>query len=176
MGHARVGMTAGSNLGNLEKGSVILVIGIDLHQEAPLWWLRVKQAAQRGVTLIVANARKTRLDKFATLQRRYDYGEDAKHLRELFQDDEETAKLFVQCRKPGHLLWQRRHGVEPHLRPGGSLRRIPGQDQPFRPRQQRAHPGLAARQRPGAYELGIQPDADLVIYHQQRHGALPRWR
>ena len=80
-----LGLTAGSNLGDLKKGSVILVIGSDLHEEAPMWWLRVKQAAERGVTLIVANARKTRLDKFATFQRRYAYGEEVETLRELIQ-------------------------------------------------------------------------------------------
>jgi NADH-quinone oxidoreductase subunit G len=90
----RVGMTEGSNLGDLKKGSVILVIGSDLHQEAPLWWLRVKQAAQHGATLIVANARKTRLDKFASFQRRYDYGNEVETLRALFTEDKEISALI----------------------------------------------------------------------------------
>jgi len=93
----RVGLSAGSNLGDLKKGSVILVIGSNLHQEAPLWWLRVKQAAQRGTTLIVANARKTRLDKFASFQRRYNYGEEVETLRSLFKDDKETADLLANA-------------------------------------------------------------------------------
>jgi NADH-quinone oxidoreductase subunit G len=92
----RVGLTSGSNISSLQKGSVIIVIGSDLHEEAPLWWLRVKQAAQRGVTLIVANARKTRLDKFAAFQKRYNYGEEADILRELFTDDG-TAKLLADA-------------------------------------------------------------------------------
>ena len=91
----RVGMTAGSNLSQLKQGSVILVIGSDLHQEAPLWWLRVKQAAQNGATLIVANARKTRLEKFATAQRRYTYGEELETLRDLFTQDKETTSLLA---------------------------------------------------------------------------------
>ena len=53
------GMTPGSDLGTLKKGSAILVFACDLHEEAPLWWLRVKQAAERGATLIVVNPRTT---------------------------------------------------------------------------------------------------------------------
>jgi len=87
----RTGMTAGSNLGNLEKGAVILVIASDLHQEAPLWWLRVKQAAERSATLIVANARKTRLDKYASFSSRYAFGDEVQTLRDLFTANKETA-------------------------------------------------------------------------------------
>ncbi|MGB9521697.1 MAG: molybdopterin oxidoreductase family protein, partial [Anaerolineales bacterium] len=72
---ARVGMSQGSNLAELGQGDVILVVATDLHQEAPLWWLRVKQAAERGAQLIVANARPTRLDRFAKITLRYNYGD-----------------------------------------------------------------------------------------------------
>lgn len=67
----------GSNLGELGAGSAVLVVACDLHQEAPLWWLRLKQAAKRGAKLIVASARPTRLDKFAAHVIRYAYGEEA---------------------------------------------------------------------------------------------------
>jgi NADH-quinone oxidoreductase subunit G len=73
----QVGLAQGSNLANLGKGSVILVVASDLHQEAPLWWLRIKQASERGATLIVANPRPTRLDRFATHRVRYAYGDEA---------------------------------------------------------------------------------------------------
>jgi NADH-quinone oxidoreductase subunit G len=66
----------GTNLGELGKGTAILVIACDLHEEAPLWWLRIRQAAKRGATLIVANPRPTRLDKFAAHTVRYAYGEE----------------------------------------------------------------------------------------------------
>lgn len=72
---ARVGMSQGSNLAELGQGDVILVVASDLHQEAPLWWLRVKQATERGAQLIVANARPTRLDRYAKITLRYTYGE-----------------------------------------------------------------------------------------------------
>ena len=70
------GMPPGSNLGSLGSGAVIVVFASDLHQEAPIWWLRVKQAAERGATLVVANPRKTRLDKYAAQSMRYAYGEE----------------------------------------------------------------------------------------------------
>ncbi len=94
---SRVGMTAGSNLADLKQGSVILVIGSDLHQEAPLWWLRVKQAAQRGATLIIANARKTRLDKFASIKRYFTFGDERETLRSLFTEDKETSPLLSEA-------------------------------------------------------------------------------
>jgi len=73
---AQVGLGHGTNLGELGKGTAILVIACDLHEEAPLWWLRIRQAAKRGATLIVANPRPTRLDKFAAHTVRYAYGEE----------------------------------------------------------------------------------------------------
>ncbi len=74
---AQVGLGSGSNLGDLGVGSAILVIASDLEEEAPLWWLRVKQAAERGATLIVANPRRTKLDSHAKHLIRYQYGEEA---------------------------------------------------------------------------------------------------
>jgi NADH-quinone oxidoreductase subunit G len=74
---AQLGMSEGSNLADLGPGSVILVVASDLEEEAPVWWLRVKQAAERGATLIVANPRRTKLDAEATHVLRYQYGEEA---------------------------------------------------------------------------------------------------
>lgn len=74
---AQIGLATGSNLGDLGAGSAILVIATDLQEEAPLWWLRVKQAAERGATLIVANPRRTKLDSHAKHLIRYPYGEEA---------------------------------------------------------------------------------------------------
>ena len=58
--------TRGCGQGNelLEHGQrhVIVVAASDLHEEAPVWWLRVKQAAERGAALIVVNPRPTQLD------------------------------------------------------------------------------------------------------------------
>lgn len=91
----RVGMAPGSNLGSLGKGSAILVFASELHEEAPIWWLRVKQAAERGALLIVAAGRKTRLEKFAAHVLPYAYGSEEKVLRELLAGESEAAKAFA---------------------------------------------------------------------------------
>ena len=77
---ARYGLTPGSNLADLGAGDAILVIAADLEEEAPLWWLRVKGAAERGATLIVANPRPTKLDRYAADKIRYVYGEETQAL------------------------------------------------------------------------------------------------
>lgn len=74
---AQLGVGKGTNLSDLGSGSVILVVASELHEEAPVWWLRVKQAAERGATLIVANPRYTRLERFANQVIRYSYGDEA---------------------------------------------------------------------------------------------------
>jgi NADH-quinone oxidoreductase subunit G len=68
------GFSPGTNIASLGKGSAILVVGSDLEEEAPIWWLRVKQAAARGASLIVLNPRNTRLDRSATFSIRFPYG------------------------------------------------------------------------------------------------------
>jgi NADH-quinone oxidoreductase subunit G len=80
---SQVGLASGSNLGDLGPGDAILVVASDLHEEAPVWWLRVKQAAERGAKLVVLNLRRTRLDKFATQAIRYRPGETLALVRQL---------------------------------------------------------------------------------------------
>ena len=77
------GLGAGSNLGNLGKGDVVLVAASDLYNEAPLWHLRVKAAAKRGATVIVATARPTKLDMFASYVVRYAYGDEVETVKGL---------------------------------------------------------------------------------------------
>jgi NADH-quinone oxidoreductase subunit G len=74
---AQLGVGKGTNLSDLGKGSTILVVASDLHQEAPIWWSRVKQATDRGAALVVANPRRTRLDRYASQVIRYSYGSEA---------------------------------------------------------------------------------------------------
>ncbi len=100
---AQVGLGAGSNLGDLGAGSAILVIACDMEEEAPLWWLRVKQAAERGATLIVANPRRTKLDSHAKHLLRYQYGEEAAVLNAMLDsfspkkpDQAEAAKKLLR--------------------------------------------------------------------------------
>jgi NADH-quinone oxidoreductase subunit G len=61
----------------------VLVVASDLHQEAPVWWLRVKQAADRGATLVVINARPTRLDDYAAHVLHYGPGMALEQVRQL---------------------------------------------------------------------------------------------
>ena len=83
-----VGVGQGTNIGDMGKGDAILVVASDLYQEAPIWWLRVKQAADRGATLIVANPRETKLDKFAKFVIRYAYGDEVKTINDFEQEDQ----------------------------------------------------------------------------------------
>jgi NADH-quinone oxidoreductase subunit G len=78
-----VGVGAGTNLGTLGEGDAILVVASDLYEEAPIWYLRVKQAADRGAILIVANPRATKLDRFAKYAVRYAYGDEVKTVNDL---------------------------------------------------------------------------------------------
>jgi NADH-quinone oxidoreductase subunit G len=78
-----VGVGAGTNFASMSKGTTIVVVASDLYEEAPIWYLRVKQAAERGATLIVLNPRETKLERFATHALRYDYGDEAKFVHDL---------------------------------------------------------------------------------------------
>ena len=71
------------------EGSTILVVASDLYNEAPVWHLRIKQAAKRGATLIVANPRDTKLDRYAKFVVRYSYGDEVKTVQDLTR----TAKI-----------------------------------------------------------------------------------
>lgn len=72
---AKVGIASGSNLQELGTGDATLVVASDLHEEAPVWWLRVKQAAERGAKLVVLNLRQTRLDRYASYAVHYEAGQ-----------------------------------------------------------------------------------------------------
>lgn len=78
-----VGVGAGTNFGEMGKGTTIVVVASDLYEEAPIWYLRIKQASERGATLIVANPRETKLDRFASFVVRYAYGDEVKTVHDL---------------------------------------------------------------------------------------------
>lgn len=73
---SKVGVSTGTNLSSLGEDTTFLVIASDLEEEAPLYWLRVKQATEKGARLLVFNARPTKLDKYATQIVRYPYGSE----------------------------------------------------------------------------------------------------
>ncbi len=74
---AQIGMSKDTNFGEMGAETCILVAASDLYNEAPLWYLRIKQAATRGATLIVAGGRESRLEKYATHVIRYAYGDES---------------------------------------------------------------------------------------------------
>ncbi len=78
-----VGVGAGTNFGTMGPETTIVVVASDLYEEAPIWYLRVKQAAERGANLIVLNPRATRLDRFASYVVRYVYGDEVKAVQDL---------------------------------------------------------------------------------------------
>ncbi|MBV6496765.1 MAG: NADH-quinone oxidoreductase subunit NuoG [Anaerolineales bacterium] len=93
---ALVGVGAGTNFGAMGQGTTIVVVASDLYQEAPVWYLRVKQAKERGATLIVLNPRATKLDKYASFTERYEYGDEAKAVHDLTKNGE-TAEAVLKA-------------------------------------------------------------------------------
>ena len=88
---AKVGISQGSNLQNLGQGDAIVVMASDLHEEVPVWWLRVKQAAQRGAALVILNLRGTRLDECSRHVIHYKPGQAIATLRQLVNDAKVAA-------------------------------------------------------------------------------------
>ncbi len=94
---AQLGLGPEHNLADLGPGDAILVVASDLEEEEPLWWLRVKQAAERGVTLVVANPRPTKTERYAHHVVRYAYGEEAATVEKLAAGEGEAAQALAQA-------------------------------------------------------------------------------
>ena len=82
-----------ASYGKSGAGDAILVIGTDLYAEAPIFWLRAKQAVDRGATLIVATESETRLDKFATTVA-CDLEQGLGAAKEAFSNAENTVVIY----------------------------------------------------------------------------------
>ncbi len=78
-----LGVLAGTNFSDLGPGTTLLVVASDLYNEAPVWHLRLTQAAKRGATLIVVNARATKIERYANFVVRYSYGDEIETVRDL---------------------------------------------------------------------------------------------
>lgn len=94
---AQVGVGSGTNLSAVGKGDAVLIVASDLEEEVPIWRLRIKQAHDRGATVVVANARPTRMDDFATTVIRYDSGKAAHWMNGLKQDNAELADQLADA-------------------------------------------------------------------------------
>jgi NADH-quinone oxidoreductase subunit G len=153
------GLSAGSNLGDLGKGDTVLVVASDLYNEAPIWHLRLKAAAKRGATLIVAAGRATKLDEFATFVVRYAYG-----------DEVETVKGLAGKEKIGDALKSAANLVVFYGSDGlglsGSSALAGACAELLNGRTGKPNNGLVgvwnAPNTQGAYELGLAPAADLA--------------
>ena len=62
------GVGSGSDFGQMGKGSAFFVVGADVEEEAPVWFLRLKSAVQRGAKLIVAHDHPQKLGRYTPHQ------------------------------------------------------------------------------------------------------------
>ncbi|MCW1971071.1 MAG: NADH-quinone oxidoreductase subunit NuoG [Anaerolineae bacterium] len=73
------GVGAGFDMKQLGKGDVIVVVNGDVEEQAPVWFLRLRQAVtERGAKLIVAHHRSTKMHRYASHIARYEQGMAAK--------------------------------------------------------------------------------------------------
>lgn len=156
-----LGMTPGTNLAALGKGDAILVVASDLYEEAPIWWLRVKQAADRGATLIVANPRQTRLDRFAKFVIRYAYGDEVKTVLDL-KEKGAIGEAFASAQNAVVFFGSEGLGLSGSTNLAAACANL---------LQSTGHVGkpdnglIGVWQRvndQGAWELGLRPQADLA--------------
>jgi NADH-quinone oxidoreductase subunit G len=159
---ALVGVGQGTNFSEMGKGDAILVVASDLHEEAPIWWLRVKQAADRGATLIVANPRETKLDKWASFVIRYAYGDQVKAVQDLGKKGDKIAEAFAKAENAVVLFGSEGLGLAGSSALAAACASL---------LKTTAHVGkpnnglIGVWQRAndqGAWELGLRPEADLA--------------
>lgn len=166
------GVSPGTNLGTLGEGDVVVVLASDLHEEAPIWWLRIKQAAERGAELIVANARQTRLDSYSAHRLRYPPGEPVRAALSLlgaltddpglrsYSPDPQTVAAAVALRSAKNLIVF--YGNEGLDYPGSeALARASARLLSSRNHQGRPNNGLIAvwprANTQGAWDMGLRP-------------------
>ncbi len=82
---AQFGLTSGTDLLTLGKGTVVLVFGADPEEEAPVHLLRLRGINTRGGTIITANGRPTKLDQWAKHTLRFRYGSEGALLAALLK-------------------------------------------------------------------------------------------
>jgi NADH-quinone oxidoreductase subunit G len=157
---ALVGVGAGTSLGKMGKGDTILVIASDLYEEAPIWWMRVKQAADRGATLIVANPRETKLDRFAKFSIRYACGDELKTVAD-FSKKSKISDEFAKAKNA--IIFYGSEGLG--LNGTSALASACGELLQETGHVGRANNGLVAvwqrANDQGAWEVGLRPEPDL---------------
>jgi len=166
----QVGVGKATNLKELGAGSTIIVVASDLHEEAPIWWLRVKQAVERGAKLIVLNARPTRLDQYASQVIYYQPGEAVKTISgfsaaqsaNMTAEMQAAAKSFVDAENG--IIFYGSDGIG--LQESGALAQACAALLLETKHYGKANNGLipvwTAANTQGAFEMGFLPDGDLV--------------
>jgi NADH-quinone oxidoreductase subunit G len=73
------GVGKGFDMKQLGKGDVVVVVNGDLEEQAPVWFLRLRQAVvERGAKLVVAHHQSTKMHRYAAQIIRYEPGMAAK--------------------------------------------------------------------------------------------------
>jgi NADH-quinone oxidoreductase subunit G len=155
-----IGMGNGSNLGSLGEHSTIVVVASDLYEEAPIWYLRVKQAAERGATLIVANPRETKIDRYASYVIRYSYGDEVKTMQALTRRGK-VGDAFMHAENALILYGSEGLGLEGSAALAGACARALN-DTGHVGRPNNGLVGVWQRANDqGAWEIGFEPIEDL---------------
>ncbi|MDW8350286.1 MAG: NADH-quinone oxidoreductase subunit NuoG [Anaerolineae bacterium] len=91
------GVAAQTDFARLGKGDVILVVNGDVEEQAPVWFLRLRQAVvDRGAALVMAHARSTKMHRYARAIYRYEPGRAAQWIAE--RSEELIAKDLKDAR------------------------------------------------------------------------------
>jgi NADH-quinone oxidoreductase subunit G len=153
------GVAAGTNFSDMGPGTTILVVASDLYNEAPVWHLRLKQAAKRGATLIVVNGRETKLERYAKFVVRYAYGDEVETVNGL-TDKPKIGETIAAAENLVILYGSDGLGLEGSSALASACARM------VEGRAGKPNNGLIGvwphANDQGAWELGFQPASDLA--------------
>ena len=155
-----VGVGEGTNFADMGAGTTIVVVASNLYEEAPVWYLRVKQAAERGAKLIVLNPRETKLDKYASYVVRYAYGDEVKTIQELSKQGK-IGDAFTKANDAVILYGSEGLGVAGSASVAAASAKLLN-DNGFTGKPNNGLIGVWGRANDqGAWELGFHVEADL---------------
>jgi NADH-quinone oxidoreductase subunit G len=156
-----VGVSEGTNFGRMGVGTAIVVVASDLYQEAPIWYLRIKQAAARGATLIILNPRETKLDRYASFVVRYAYGDEVKAVNDLGKKSK-ISDAFVKAENAVILYGSEGLGLSGSAAVASACARLL-QDTEHIGRPDNGLIGVWSRANDqGAWEMGFEVEEDLA--------------
>lgn len=156
-----VGVSEGTNFGRMGAGTAIVVVASDLYQEAPIWYLRIKQAAARGATLIILNPRETKLDRYASFVVRYAYGDEVKAVNDLGKKSK-ISDAFVKAENAVILYGSEGLGLSGSAAVASACARLL-QDTEHIGRPDNGLIGVWSRANDqGAWEMGFEVEEDLA--------------